>query len=114
MNKDYAVHPGVTMKYILISMGKNQKWLSEQMNMSKVIISELINQKRTVTPRIALAFEKATTYPAEKLLMLQVEYDLYNERMKNCDGIERHSDEEEARVNDGITALNGLKSKYGL
>lgn len=82
MSKDYAVHPGTTMKYILMSMGKNQKWLSEEMGMSKVVISELINQKRNVTPAIALAFEKATDYPADKLLKMQAEYDLYQERIR--------------------------------
>lgn len=82
MDKNYAVHPGLTIKYILISMGKNQKWLSEQMKMSKVVISELINQKRNVTPAIALAFEKATSYSAENLLISQAKFDLYQERMK--------------------------------
>lgn len=62
-------------------MGKNQKWLSSEMNMSKTIISELINQKRNVTPRIALLFEKATGYPAIKLLNIQAEYDLFKERL---------------------------------
>ena len=80
--KNYAVHPGITMKYILISMGKTQKWLSEEMNMSKVVISELINQKRNVTAMIAIAFEKASGYPADKLLKIQAEYDLYQERIK--------------------------------
>ena len=84
MEKDYAIHPGTTMKYILISMNKNQKWLSEKMNMSKVVISELINGKRNVTPAIAIAFEKATKHPANKLLIMQAEYDLYKERMKEA------------------------------
>ena len=82
MNKDYAVHPGTTIKYVLMSIGKNQKWLSEEMKMSKVVISELINQKRNVTPAIAIAFEKATSYPAETLIKLQAEYDLFQERIK--------------------------------
>lgn len=84
MKKDYAVHPGTTMKYILMSMGKTQKWLSECMNMSKVVISELINQKRNITPAIALAFERATGYPADRLLKAQAEYDLYQERIKEA------------------------------
>ena len=79
---DYAIHPGSVMKSLLISMGKRQKWLASQMNMSKVVISELVNGKRSVTPRIALEFEKATGYPAKYLLNTQVDYDLFNERKK--------------------------------
>jgi len=74
---NYAVHPGNTIKYLLISMGKTQKWLSEEMNMSKVIISELINGKRNVSTAIAVAFEKATGFSAEKLLKMQLDYDLF-------------------------------------
>lgn len=82
MKKDYAVHPGKTMKYLLLSIGKNQKWLSEQMGMSKVVISELINGKRNVTPAIAIAFEKATSFSADTLIKIQAEYDLFQERVK--------------------------------
>lgn len=82
MEQNYAVHPGTTIKYLLISAGKSQKWLASEMNMSKTIISELINQKRNVTPRIAILFEKATGYPAIKLLNIQAEYDLFKERLQ--------------------------------
>ena len=82
MEQNYAVHPGLTIKYLLISYGKNQKWLSSKMNMSMTVISEIINQKRNVTPRIALLFEKATGYPAIKLLYIQAEYDLFKERLE--------------------------------
>jgi len=75
---NYTVHPGTVMKTILLSMGKKQKWLAEEMKMSKVVISELINQKRNVTPQIAISFENATGYPAQTLLRMQADYDLFN------------------------------------
>ena len=88
---NYKLHPGTIIKYILISMGKKQKWLATEMNMSKVVINELIHGKRNVTPQIAIAFEKATEYSADKLLKAQAEYDLYVER-KKC-GIIANDDE---------------------
>ena len=80
MQKDYAVHPGKTIKYILTSMGKSQKWLSEQTRINKTIINELINGKRDVTPEIAEAFEKATSFPADTLINIQTEYNLFKEK----------------------------------
>jgi len=88
---NYKLHPGTIIKYILMSMDKKQKWLANEMNMSKVVINELIHGKRNVTPQIAIAFEKATEYSAEKLLKAQAEYDLFVER-KKC-GIINNDDE---------------------
>ena len=79
---NYAVHPGSLIKMLLMSSGKKQKWLANEMGVSKVVISELIHGKRSVTPSIAIAFEKAIGYPAENLVRLQVEYDLFVEKQK--------------------------------
>ena len=79
---NYAVHPGSLMKMLLMSSGKKQKWLSNEMGVSKVVVSELIHGKRSVTPQIAIAFEKAIGYPAENLVRLQGEYDLFIEKQK--------------------------------
>lgn len=89
MDKNYAVHPGTIIKFILMSMNKTQKWLSDEIGMSKVIVSELINQKRNVSPAIALAIESATSYPALKLLQAQAEYDLYQERIKGTKNLKQ-------------------------
>ena len=77
MNKNYRVHPGIVMKSILLSLDKNQKWLANEMNMNKTVISNILNGKRKVTKKIATAFEKATNYPAENLLKAQLDYDMY-------------------------------------
>ena len=53
------------------------------MGVSKVVVSELIHGKRSVTPQIAIAFEKAMGYPAENLVRLQGEYDLFIEKQKH-------------------------------
>ena len=79
---NYAVHPGSLMKMLLMSSGKKQKWLSSEMGVSKVVVSELIHGKRSVTPSIAIAFEKAIGYPAENLIKLQGDYDLFIEKQK--------------------------------
>ena len=89
MDKNYAVHPGTIIKFILMSMNKTQKWLSDEIGMSKVIVSELINQKRNVSPAIALAIEDATSYPAIKLLKAQAEYDLCQERIKGAKNLKQ-------------------------
>ncbi|MBP5446325.1 MAG: helix-turn-helix domain-containing protein [Acholeplasmatales bacterium] len=77
MNKNYRVHPSEIMKSILLSLGKSQKWLSEEMSMNKTVISNILHGKRTITKKIAAAFEKATGYPAESLLKAQIDYDSY-------------------------------------
>ncbi len=77
MEKNYRVHPSVVMKSILMSIGKNQKWLADEMNMNKTVISNILNGKRKITKNIATAFEKATGYPAENLLKAQLEYDMF-------------------------------------
>lgn len=83
MNKNYRVHPGIIMKSILMSLNKNQKWLAENMNMNKTIISNILNGRRKVTKNIAVSFEKATGYPALNLIKAQAEYDLFYLSNKN-------------------------------
>jgi len=88
MNKNYRVHPGIVMKSILLSLDKNQKWLANEMNMNKTVISNILNGKRKVTKKIATAFEKATGYPANILLKAQIDYDLYYQIIKS-DSVEK-------------------------
>lgn len=80
---NYAVHPGSLIKMLLMSTGKNQNWLSKEMKVSKVVVSELIHGKRNITPQMAIAIEKAIGYPAQNLVRLQGDYDLFIERQKN-------------------------------
>lgn len=77
LNKNYRVHPGSIMKSILMSIGETQAWLAKKLNMDKTVISKILNGKRSVSKNTALLFEKATGYPAERLLNAQVEYDLF-------------------------------------
>ena len=77
MERNYSVHPGEIIKMILLSMDKTQKWLAEQMNLNKTVVSDLIHGKRNVTTRIADAFERATGFSAKALLAQQNEYDLF-------------------------------------
>ena len=77
MEKNYRVHPGTVMKSILISLGKNQNWLAKEMGMNKTVVSNILNGKRNITKTIAISFEKATGYPADKLLKAKVDYDLF-------------------------------------
>ena len=77
MEKDYCVHPGNIMRAVLMSINKSQKWLAKEMNVNKTIISNLFAGKRGVTTMVAAAFERATGYPAESLLMQQTKYELF-------------------------------------
>ena len=36
MDRDYSTHPGTIMKYLLMSMGKSQQWLANEMKISKL------------------------------------------------------------------------------
>lgn len=88
---NYVVHPGSLIKMLLMSSGKKQKWLSNEMGVSKVVVSELIHGKRSITPQMALAIEKAIGYPAENLVRLQGEYDLFMEKQKHTSlGVENY------------------------
>lgn len=77
MGKNYCVHPGMLIKSVLMSIGKTQNWLADKMGVKKVVISELVNGKRSVTPKTAYEFEKITGYKATYLLAQQDEYDLF-------------------------------------
>ena len=77
MGMNYCVHPGIMIKSILMSTGKTQTWLADKMDVKKEVISELINGKRAITPKIAYEFEKITGYKAKYLLAQQNEYDLF-------------------------------------
>lgn len=77
MERNYRVHPGAVMKSILLSIDKNQNWLAGKMGMNKTVISNILNGKRKVSKNIAVAFEKATGYPAINLISAQTEYDLF-------------------------------------
>lgn len=77
MEKDYCVHPGRIMKAILMSINKTQKWLAEEMSVNKTVVCDLLAGKRSVSTNVALAFERATGYPAESLLLQQKKYELF-------------------------------------
>lgn len=77
MEKDYCVHPGKIMKAVLMSINKTQKWLAQEMNINKTVVCDLLAGKRSVSTSVALAFERATGYPAESLLLQQKKYELF-------------------------------------
>ena len=56
--------------------------LAEAASLNRGRVSEILSGKRAITPRIALALEKALGVDAKRWLYLQADWDLYEERKK--------------------------------
>ncbi|WP_252215617.1 helix-turn-helix domain-containing protein [Bacillus sp. CMF12] len=52
---------------IMVEQGRTQKWLGEKVGASNRTISEIINEKREPTLKIALRIAKAIEEPVEKI-----------------------------------------------
>ena len=75
-------HPGEFIKDELDALDMLQKQLAERMQISKTVVSELINGKRNLTPMIALKLEAALGIDAEFWMKLQVNYEVKEVRKK--------------------------------
>ncbi|USK52615.1 helix-turn-helix domain-containing protein [Bacillus sp. CMF12] len=51
----------------MVEQGRTQKWLGEKVGASNRTISEIINEKREPTLKIALRIAKAIEEPVEKI-----------------------------------------------
>ncbi|MBE0430185.1 MAG: HigA family addiction module antidote protein [Thermoleophilia bacterium] len=69
--------PGDLIREELKERGWTQKYLAEQMDRPKQVISDIINAKKRITPDTAFELEDAFEVPAEFWAGLQMEYDLY-------------------------------------
>ena len=69
-------HPGLELKNTLTELGVSRSEAKMALGLSDSHLSELLNGKRGVSPKLALKIEALTGQDALMWLMLQAEYDL--------------------------------------
>jgi antitoxin HigA-1 len=68
-------HPGVILQDEMNERNLTQKQLSDLLNVSQPLLSEIINQKRRISIEMALKLENVLETPAETWLNLQKRFD---------------------------------------
>jgi addiction module HigA family antidote len=75
-------HPGEFIKDELLARNMSQQELAHKMKASKSEISHVINGRRDINAKMAVALESALNIDAEFWLNLQVKFDIDKIRMK--------------------------------
>jgi antitoxin HigA-1 len=70
-----ATHPGMILQDEMNERNLTQKQLSDLLDVSQPLLSEIINQKRRITIEMALKLENVLDTPAEVWLNLQKRFD---------------------------------------
>lgn len=71
-----GIHPGEILKDELTARKLKAVDLSEQTELSKGFISQLVNGNRSITATIAVKLQLALGIPAEHWLKMQCDYDI--------------------------------------
>ena len=75
------VHPGsVFLQDVLIPLGLSITDAANRMGITRKTLSELVNEKSSCTPQMALRIAELTNTSAESWLIMQVKLDLWNAR----------------------------------
>ena len=69
-------HPGSFIKDEIECRGISQKQLASDMGVSYVVLNDMLNEKRAVSPQYALLFEAALGIPDYILAGMQSDYDM--------------------------------------
>ncbi len=89
---DYAVHPGETLREKLEELNMNPKEFAVRVGKPVKTISNILNGKSSITPEIAVQFEKVLGISASFWMAKQANYSEYiareKEKQKLEDGIE--------------------------
>lgn len=72
-----ATHPGEVLKDEVEEQGISQKALAERIGVSYRIVNDILNERRPLNTEMAMLFEAALGVPANTLLSLQMDYDIY-------------------------------------
>ncbi len=77
-------HPGkVLREEFLDKLGITQSELAQKLNCRFAKLNEIINEKRSITPRFAIQLEAILGIPAEAWISMQGEFDLWKARSKD-------------------------------
>lgn len=69
-------HPGELLKDEIECRGVSQRRLAAEMGVSYTVLNDIVNGKRSVSPKFALLCEAALGVPAHILMGLQNDYDM--------------------------------------
>lgn len=79
------LHPGFVLAEVYMKeMNLNQSELARLLSCSHSKINEIVNGKRGISPKLALALEKTIGTSAEMWVRMQAEYDLFLARTKSA------------------------------
>lgn len=82
-------HPGAILREdVLPALGMTQTELAERLGVSRLSVSELVNEKRAISPEMALRLSKLLDTSPESWLAMQDAVDLWEVRQKPPEGLE--------------------------
>lgn len=76
------ISPGEVLRKYILKEEISQDALSKALGVSRFSVNQIINEKRAVTPEMALRLARVTSTTPEFWLNLQREVDLYHVRKK--------------------------------
>jgi len=71
-------HPGAVLADILPETGRTKSKIAELLGISRQHLHDILNEKKPVSPQMAVRFGKLLGGSAETWLRLQVAYDLWH------------------------------------
>ena len=84
VQSDLPIPPGDYLSEVLEDSEMSRAELSRRMGRPAQVISEIIRGRRSITPRTAIELESALNVPAHIWLGLEGEYQLTQERKRQC------------------------------
>lgn len=71
-------HPGETLKELYLEpLSLNIKTTAEKLNMTRSALSEIVNARRSISPKVAIKLAKAFGGSAQSWINQQANYDLW-------------------------------------
>ncbi len=84
--KRQPIHPGVILKEEFVEpLGLTQTGLADKLKTTFRTVNEILNEKRNISPDMALRLARFFGTSEELWLNLQDQYDLYKAKEKNKD-----------------------------
>lgn len=77
-------HPGAILREdVLPALGMTQTELAKRLHVSRLTVSELLHEKRRLTPKLAVRLGRLTDTSPESWLAMQSALDLWEARRKD-------------------------------
>ena len=85
--KRRPTHPGAILREdVLPALKMTQTELAQLLGVSRLTVSELVNEKRSMSPTMAIRIARLLNTSAESWLLMQQAVDLWEVRQKSSDG----------------------------